>query len=125
MDLARWFEDLKKELPNKKWYAKIGWIAVLGLAGMILGIKYFFDIKQKEKAQLKNVLVEDDKKDIEYKDKQEILKDQAKSFLEEAQRLEDEAKTIAEKIRTVDNTAELDIINDIQSWEDVDKKIKE
>ncbi len=112
---------------DQAWWAKIGASIVGLLAFGILFLKYNLFKSRSQKAELENVLVDDDKQDSITKAKVEAIDKARQEALDKANKHQNAAQQLEEQIENLHSVAktEQEIIHSIKSWDDLDAKIKD
>lgn len=124
--MSKLYSELLSKLDQYKGFKKLGVYICIGLLFIFIAVAYFVKSYFADKAALVKDKVEDDKADAKYKAekakseaKKDALKDRIDNRAEKIEELHD-------KVEIVKKTAKNDreVIDSIQSWEDVDKKVR-
>lgn len=124
--IAEWVAEKTKTLSKERWYTKVWVWLIIAFAVGIQAATYYLKQQEADKAKLKNVLVEDDKKDIEYSIKSKELEAKAAEHLQAAKTHTNTATAIETSVKGVQKaaTSDKELINSIGSWADLDQKVK-
>lgn len=120
--LENWYRVQKKK---KSFWAKFSAVMIGLLIAGLFAIKFYFYKDQVAVLKTKQALADDDKKDLEYEHKQATVSVERVEALEKIEETSKKIDQVQESIKAVDNSRQEDhdIIESLESWEDVDKKI--
>lgn len=120
-----WLINKTKNKPKSFW-AKLGVGVLLFLLAVVVFLKYNYFKNKVETLKTKNILSEDDKKDAVLQEQLKSIKQQKSSLIKEVIRADSNINKVDGNIKKTKQTAktDLELIDNIDSWDDVDKKIK-